>query len=369
MRGERGNRLLRGADRWLGIPLTAPAACWRKLSHASSFSGKPEKIGIFCPGAVGDLLLLSALTDALRSRFPDCRLELLASEANAGALPLNPHVEVRKAWPLGRPDKILAYIRASKYDVFIDSSQWARLGNLLANLSGAAVTIGFATKGQFRSLGYDHLCQHSADLHEIENFLNLGRTLWPEIAGSPSVAVPRKTPQAPLGPVIYCHMWPAPGRGRTFKEWPPEYWASLIDRLLSSGYAVRLTGSGEDRPACEDFIKRHFPAVPGVESIAGCTTWTELAVLFSEANAVVSVNTGAMHLAAMAGAPTIGLHGATNPKRWGPVGPAAISLLPAAGDFSYLNLGFEYPRKARPAMHHLKVEAVLDALREFGITV
>ena len=192
MTAERGNRLLAAIDRWAGIPLTIPAAAWRKLTSPRP-PETPAKIGIFCPGAVGDLLLLSALTDALRKRFPECELELLATRANAGALPLNPHADSCKSWPLHRPDRILGYIRKRNYDVFIDTSQWARLGNLLANLSGARITAGFATRGQFRSLGYDYVCRHNASCHETENFLNLGRAIWPGLEGSPGLKMATAT--------------------------------------------------------------------------------------------------------------------------------------------------------------------------------
>ncbi len=74
-----------------------------------------------------------------------------------------------------------------------------------------------------------------------------------------------------------------------------------------------------------------------------------------------------MHLGALVGAPTIGLHGATNPQRWGPVGPRCISLVPHKGEFGYLNLGFEYPPGAQTAMQWLPVEDVIKALDNLDV--
>lgn len=368
MSSERGNRLLRSADRWLGIPLTVPAACWRRLSRPGPYSDPPARIGIFCPGAVGDLLLLSTLTCGLRRKFPASHIEILATQANAGALPLNPHADAGSAWRLTSPGKLLAHIRAQKYDVFIDSSQWARLGNLLANLSAAKITAGFATRGQLRSAGFDFVCQHSASCHETENFLNLGRAIWPDLTGEPSLRLPPRHECGP-GKIIYCHLWPAPGKGRVFKLWPQEHWASLISALLASGFGVRLTGSRDDAASCEAFIQQFFPGDQRVLSVAGSLPWPELAGCLACASAVVSVNTGVMHLAALSGAPTVGLHGATNPERWGPVGPRAISLLPEKGASAYLNLGFEHPKDTLPAMQHISVDSVLTALRKLDLSV
>lgn len=363
---ERGNNVLRGLDRWLGIPLTIPAAFWRKISGSRANPNPPSKIGIFCPGAVGDLLLLSILTSALRQSFPDCEIEILASHANAGALPLNPHINKYSAWELTRPDKILNYIRAQKYCVFIDSSQWARLGNLLANLSGAKLTAGFATCGQFRSAGYDRISHHRNDCHETENFLNLGRAIWPELEGQLSLKLPSKLSR-PGRPTIYCHLWPSAGPGRKFKQWPETSWRDLIAALLKRNYTIRLTGSEHDAENSKSFIKRFFPENTQVISIAGQTTWPQLATLLATGSATISVNTGVMHLAAITGCPTIGLHGATNPIRWGPLGPHVISLLPEHGQSAYLNLGFEYPANCTPAMQHIRVETVLSSLSLLGL--
>jgi len=76
-----------------------------------------------------------------------------------------------------------------------------------------------------------------------------------------------------------------------------------------------------------------------------------------------------MHLAAIAGVPTIALNGPTNPLRWGPLGPKTRALLPEKGRSAYLNLGFEYGDTTEIVLRHLPVVAVREALAEFGIYV
>lgn len=364
--GERGHSFLRQLDRWLGIPLTAPAAIYRKLTRPQRLLQAPANIGVICLGAIGDLILASALTDGIKKLHPQARLEIIASAANAAALPLNPHADAVYAAPVNRFARILRHIRAQHFDILIDTSQWARLGNLLCNLSGARLTAGFATPGQRRSTGYDTLCQHRSDCHELQNFLALGRALWPGLSGEPSLKL-NMPPCGARDKIIYCHLWPTKGRGRKFKEWPLERWSELISQLLACGYQIRLTGCAEDAPACAEFLSRNFGTTPALASIAGKTSLAELAELFARATAVVSVNTGVMHLAAIAGTPTVGLHGATNPARWGPVGTNSISLLPRAGACAYLDLGFERLKNAKPAMAHLPVCDVLAALRKLNV--
>lgn len=162
-------------------------------------------------------------------------------------------------------------------------------------------------------------------------------------------------------------MWPAPGAGRVLKQWPASHWAELISELIADGYEVVLTGSKADAPCNQAFLDTYFADCNSVRSLAGSVGLGVLAGSFGRCAAVISVNTGIMHLAAAAGAPTVGLHGATNPLRWGPVGDNAISLLPERGERAYLHLGFEYPKGAKPVMGNLPVAAVLAALHRLGV--
>ena len=66
--GERGNRLNRLLDRYAGIPLAACSAVAR-LGKKSVPDAAPQRVGFICLGAIGDLLLLSALISALRERL------------------------------------------------------------------------------------------------------------------------------------------------------------------------------------------------------------------------------------------------------------------------------------------------------------
>lgn len=397
MAAERGNRFNRWLDRYAGIPLSACAACVRRVTRACrrcppgagrtglpprhvGDAGEVRHVGLICLGAIGDLLLLSALVNGVRARLPRATLELVVSYSNAGAAPLLHGVDRVSAFDVREVLDILRHVRSQRYDLLLDSSQWARLGSIVTSLSGAGLTVGFATAGQYRGLGYDIAVSHRADRHEVENFLALGRAVFPGLEGEPRLHLPEDLSAcAPKGgkpgddgwrqeleneagrPRAFLHMWPS-GVQRQLKEWPAGNWATLARELARRGYSIWFTGSAPDAGRNTDFLRAHMAGEAHVHSLAGRVTLSELACLLRDAAAVVSVNTGIMHLAALVGAPTVGLHGATNPRRWGPVGPRAESLLPRAGQCAYLNLGFEYPRGAAPSLVHLPVEDVLAAL-------
>ena len=357
IRSERGDAILRKADYFAGIPLAFVGAIYRKLA---SFTPPDDirEIGLFCPGAIGDLVLLSALIDGLLKKLPGARAELIVTKSNADCAELIPGVSAR-AFDIRRPARIIAHMASKKYDLLFDACQWARIGAIVSAFSGARRTIGFVTKGQARGWGYDYPVIHRDDRHEIENFLALGRALWPELNGQPRLSIKAAGDGEKI---IVCHAFPAPGRGRPLKLWPGDNWAEFVRMALEAGYDAALTGSGEDAETAEKFILKYFPREKRVYSVAGKWSFAELARNLTRSSGLVSVNTGIMHLGAALGIPVIGLHGPTNPLRWGPVGPKTAALLPDRGRNAYLNLGFEYPRGAKNNMAGIRPGVVFATL-------
>lgn len=361
---ERGNSLFKRLDRYAGIPLSAFFALLRKGNRKIPPAlSDPPRFGILCFGAIGDLLLLTALVNGLRGRFCHARIDVICSSANAGVLPILANVDDAVSFPVTRPDKLVKFLRGKQYDILFDSTQWARLGNIVCNLSGAKMTAGFRTRGQYRSLGYDVKVLHKSDQHEVDNFIDLGRSIWPDFSGTPGLKAGK--PPVFAEKRIYCHMWARYGKGRNFKEWQRDKWRALIDMLLTKGFKVYLTGSSGERLATEQFINDFFDRHSDVVNMAGLLDLPQLYNIFCADVAVVSVNTGIMHLAALAGAKVVALELATRPERWGPIGKNTISVLPRNGQAVSLDLGFERPEKEIEP--DLPVEDVLGALSSLGV--
>ena len=102
------------------------------------------------------------------------------------------------------------------------------------------------------------------------------------------------------------------------KEWPPEHYVSLID-LIGERYGaecVLLGGPGE-RARCEAIASKvEMRALVA----AGETSIGELIALIGLCQGFAGNDSGAMHLAAALGVPTVGIFGSTNPERTGPRG-------------------------------------------------
>jgi heptosyltransferase-2 len=122
----------------------------------------------------------------------------------------------------------------------------------------------------------------------------------------------------------------APGAayGRA-KQWLPERFAELADQLIHQrGWSVVMVGSGADRSACAE-ITRRLPQrghrLNRLIDFCGKSDLATLAGVLSQAAAVVSNDSGAMHLAGAVGTKVIAVFGPTNEQRTSPLasGPDA----------------------------------------------
>ena len=101
------------------------------------------------------------------------------------------------------------------------------------------------------------------------------------------------------------------------KCWPPERFAQLADRLISDcGADVIFFGSpGEKEIASRIRANMKETAV----SLVGETSMRDLAALFASCSLFIGNDSGAMHVAAAAGLPVIGIFGSTDPEGTAPV--------------------------------------------------
>jgi len=100
---------------------------------------------------------------------------------------------------------------------------------------------------------------------------------------------------------------------RSHRGWPLQYWQKFIEMLTGSGgLSILINGTSDE--------ERHFTSLldnSGVYSLFG-STLPELAGALMQAKALVSVDTGTMHLATALGTPVVALFGPGNPFLTGP---------------------------------------------------
>ena len=103
------------------------------------------------------------------------------------------------------------------------------------------------------------------------------------------------------------------------KEWPAMQFVTLINKLADNhNIECVLVGAPGERSRCDQIAAATHH---GAMVAAGETSIGELVALLSIVDGFVGNDSGAMHVSAALGRPTVGIFGSTNPERTGPLGP------------------------------------------------
>ncbi|MGI4848336.1 MAG: lipopolysaccharide heptosyltransferase II [Janthinobacterium lividum] len=108
------------------------------------------------------------------------------------------------------------------------------------------------------------------------------------------------------------------------KRWPATHFAALADLVQAwhPGTQVVLLGSGKDQPVCEDIVA----LAPAVRNLAGSTSLAQAIALIGAAAAMVSNDSGLLHIASALNRPIVALYGPTSPEHAPPFSDLAVSL-------------------------------------------
>ena len=99
----------------------------------------------------------------------------------------------------------------------------------------------------------------------------------------------------------------APGSAWATKRWTVAGYIEVAKALVSEGWQVHIVGSPDER-ALGDLIKK---SVPEVENFAGTWSLSETVTNFRRGMALIANDSGAIHMAALAGLPTVAIFGPT----------------------------------------------------------
>lgn len=141
------------------------------------------------------------------------------------------------------------------------------------------------------------------------------------------------------------------------KRWPARYFATLAQAFAARGCAVWLIGSAGDRAVGDQIAAA---AAGACRNLCGDTTLGEAIDLIGSASAVVSNDSGLMHVAAALGRPLIALYGSSSPAFTPPLSASAQVLkldLPCSPCFKR-----ECPLGHFNCMMQLKPDRVLAAV-------
>lgn len=108
------------------------------------------------------------------------------------------------------------------------------------------------------------------------------------------------------------------------KRWPTSHFAQLAKLIQQSqpDTQIALLGSGKDKPVCEEIVSE----MPSVRNLAGVTSLDEAVAFIAQASAVVSNDSGLLHIASALNRPIVAIYGPTDPLHAPPFSDKAASL-------------------------------------------
>ncbi|HEY8874612.1 MAG TPA: glycosyltransferase family 9 protein [Stellaceae bacterium] len=301
---------------------------------------------------IGDCIIAFPAVRRLKQHFPNARISVLTSHASRPVWSLEPSVEAAIEFDffhaisgLGELERteedwreLHERLSALHFDLAIDLRKHTETRPVLQH-TNARYLAGFDFRNQFPWLDialewtgdqvYARKRQHNADdlvnlVDAVDAACDSDRTVivTRPSGGSPALAaLQQKTPST--GPLVCVH----PTVGNDARQWPLEYFAAVIDRLVDQdGARVVLIGAPGDEEAA-DAILAQVRRPDRVSSLVGKLPLAELPALLSGVSLFLGNNSGPKHIAAGLGVPTVGVHSGTEDVReWGPVGPNAIAV-------------------------------------------
>jgi len=289
--------------------LPSPSA--RPVDFSSS-----TQILLIRPGGIGDAVLLIPAIQALREKYPHCRIDILAEKRNSQIFSLCQ--TIRRVYRYDNVSEFLTVFKV-RYDLVIDTEQWHRLSAIIARLIRSPNKIGFETNE--RTKMFTTAVPYSHATYEASSFFNLLKPL--DIVSSPSLAAPfvnipvsvkRSAPL--LGPGRGKYIVLFPGASIPERRWSTECFSTLAARFVEKKFGIVVVGGDEDRASGEMIVK----SVPKVINLAGKTSLLETASLLKDATLLVSGDSGVLHIGVGLGIQTVSLFGPGITAKWAPQG-------------------------------------------------
>jgi heptosyltransferase II len=288
------------------------------------------KILIRATNWVGDAVMALPALRAVRSRFPESEITILAKPYVA-AIYQNQHI-CDNVMMVDHKHDMVGEIRARKFDVAL-LLQNAFEAAWLAWRAGIPKRIGYARDGRSILLTKPIPVPRPGEIpaHEQFYFLELLRRAgWLDaLPNETSIAlrVPEENRRG-AGEFLLAEgarpgsLRIAIGAGASYgsaKCWPPDRFAEMANRLqVLTGAEVILFGTSAEA-AVSSVITAGMHQRP--IDLTGKTSIADLPALLSQCHLFIGNDSGAMHVAAAVGLPVVAVFGPTDPLGTAPVTP------------------------------------------------
>jgi heptosyltransferase-2 len=289
------------------------------------------KILVIGPSWVGDMMMSQSLYRTLKAEHPTAEIDVMAPAWCRPLLARMPEVNQALSMPLGHGAlgerrRLGRALRANGYDraYILPNSFKSALVPFFAQVpqrTGWRGEMRYGLLNDIRVLDkaafplmvqrYVALAYDKQRIHRAEDLPQ--PLLWPQLQVSDeeiaeTTAAFNLTDHRPI--IGFC---PGAEFGPA-KRWPHYHYAQLAQMLIDQGYQIALFGSAKDHEAGEQIRAALDDDARGFcMNLAGETQLEQAVILLASCQAVVSNDSGLMHVAAALNKPLIALYGPSSP--------------------------------------------------------
>jgi ADP-heptose:LPS heptosyltransferase len=318
------------------------------------------KILVIKLGALGDVVMATALLRAIRQHHPDDQIHLLTTPGFAPLFEASDDIRLKSFPRKGAALQTLGWIRSEKFDRIYDLQSNDRSAVLCA-LSGARERVGNHPR-----YPYTH---HPVDKYrgQCHIFARMNQVL--ASAGIPAASQQPFLPASTMDQQ-YVQDWlkehrltesrPVLMHAGASTNWPSKRWQgyqTLAQKLDEKNIPTIWLGAGEDGS-----LNRQYSQSVGVDA-TNIFSIIQLAELGRQSRCAVVNDSGPMHILSASGIPVYAFFGPTSWKRNHALGQES-HVLCAAVSCSPCSLGQCPPDRAHQCMTELSVDYVYSRLEQ-----
>lgn len=285
----------------------------------------PQKILIIGPSWVGDMVMAQSLFIALKQQYPQSQIDVLAPAWTRPLLVRMPEITEAIAMPVGHGSlqwgmrkQVARELRDKNYDqaILLPNSLKSALIPWLAKIplrTGWKGEMRYGLLNDMRPLDkqrYPLMVERFTALAYPKNH-DLPEPPKPSLRVEPE-SVPALLEKFGLNldkPVLV--LCPGAEFGPA-KRWPESHYAAVAEQKIADGWQVWIMGSGKDQPVAQVIVEQ-LSEPDCAHVLAGHTELADAVDLMAQANAVISNDSGLMHIAAALNRPLVAIYGSTSP--------------------------------------------------------
>lgn len=283
--------------------------------------------------ALGDVIQTLPAVNLLKKIYPDTPIDWLVEKRNSELLIHNPLLQrvllFNKEF-FKKPKALYAFIkdlRKFSYEAVIDFQGLLKSG-ILTFLAKGKYKMGFKNHREGSPFFYNvKFPPYDPNLHAVYRYLDLiiktAKFLTPDVKVPHineeilyHIPIPEKKPDFSFKKPFILLI--AGARWKT-KLWPYNNWRDFLEitKDLRKEITFYFVGGPKEKEL-KAFSEEMEKTYKGVFSLVGKISLKELVFLMKVGEAVVTVDTGTMHLASLLNKPILALFGPTSPDRTGP---------------------------------------------------